>query len=164
MDRWGDDMLKGKKLKKGDTVWVRDIDKQGTVCGEPDENGNVFVQMGIMKTKVSVMQLKLVEEQKVTFKSKPVTTRNVRSKMERRGTMELDIRGKASDEGVYEMEAFIDSAIMSGISMVTIIHGKGTGVLRAAIHQRLKRMKQVKSFRLGLYGEGENGVTIVELK
>ena len=78
--------------------------------------------------------------------------------------MELDIRGKASDEGVYEMEAFIDSAIMSGISMVTIIHGKGTGVLRAAIHQRLKRMKQVKSFRLGLYGEGENGVTIVELK
>lgn len=153
-----------RKLKKGDTVLVKDIDKKGTVCGEPDENGNVYVQIGIMKTKVSVMQLKLVEEQKVTFKNKSVSTKNVKSKMERRGTMELDIRGMASDEGVYEMEAFIDSAIMSGLSMVTIIHGKGTGVLRAAIHRRLKSMKQVKSFRLGLYGEGENGVTIVELK
>lgn len=153
-----------RKLKKGDTVLVRDIDKKGTVCSEPDENGNVYVQMGIMKTKVSVMQLKLVEEQKVTYKSKPMSTRNIKSKMERRGTMELDIRGKAADEGVYEMEAFIDSAVLSGISMVTIIHGKGTGVLRAAVQQRLKSMKQVKSFRSGLYGEGENGVTIVELK
>ncbi len=152
-----------RKLKKGDTVFVKDIDKQGTVCGEPDPSGNVYVQIGIMKTKVSVMQLKLVEE-KVTFKNKSVSTKNVKSKMERRGTMELDIRGMASDEGVYEMEAFIDSAVMSGLSMVTIIHGKGTGVLRAAIHRRLKTMKQVKSFRLGLYGEGENGVTIVELK
>ncbi len=153
-----------RKLKKGDTVLVRDIDKKGTVCSEPDENGNVYVQMGIMKTKVSVLQLKLVEEQKVTYKSKPVSTRSVKSKMERRGTMELDIRGKAADEGVYEMEAFIDSAVLSGISMVTIIHGKGTGVLRAAVQQRLKSMKQVKSFRSGIYGEGENGVTIVELK
>ncbi|MCI7804898.1 MAG: endonuclease MutS2 [Oscillospiraceae bacterium] len=153
-----------RKLKKGDTVLVRDIDKKGTVCSEPDENGNVYVQMGIMKTKVSVMQLKLVEEQKVTYKSKPMSTRNIKSKMERKGTMELDIRGKAADEGVYEMEAFIDSAVLSGISMVTIIHGKGTGVLRAAVQQRLKSMKQVKSFRSGIYGEGENGVTIVELK
>lgn len=153
-----------RKLKKGDTVLVRDIDKKGTVCSEPDENGNVYVQMGIMKTKVSVMQLKLVEEQKVTYKSKPMSSRNIKSKMERKGTMELDIRGKAADEGVYEMEAFIDSAVLSGISMVTIIHGKGTGVLRAAVQQRLKSMKQVKSFRSGLYGEGENGVTIVELK
>ena len=78
--------------------------------------------------------------------------------------MELDIRGKSADEGVYEMEAFIDSAVLSGLNMVTIIHGKGTGVLRAAIQQRLKSMKNVKSFRSGLYGEGENGVTIVELK
>ena len=78
--------------------------------------------------------------------------------------MELDIRGRSADEGVYEMEAFIDNAIMSGISMVTIIHGKGTGILRSAIHQQLRRMKQVKSFRVGIYGEGENGVTIVELK
>ena len=153
-----------RKLKKGDTVLVRDIDKKGTVCSEPDDSGNVYIQMGIMKTKVSVLQLKLLDEQKVTYKSKPVSTRNIKSKMERKGTMELDIRGKSADEGVYEMEAFIDSAVLSGLNMVTIIHGKGTGVLRAAIQQRLKSMKNVKSFRSGLYGEGENGVTIVELK
>ena len=153
-----------RKLKKGDTVLVRDIDKKGTVCSEPDDSGNVYIQMGIMKTKVSVLQLKLLNEQKVTYKSKPVSTRNIKSKMERKGTMELDIRGKSADEGVYEMEAFIDSAVLSGLNMVTIIHGKGTGVLRAAIQQRLKSMKNVKSFRSGLYGEGENGVTIVELK
>ncbi len=159
-----DDYHLPRKLKKGDTVLVRDIDKKGTVCSEPDENGNVYVQMGIMKTKVSVLQLRLLNEQKVTYKSKPVSTRNIKSKLERKGSMELDIRGKSADEGVYEMEAFIDSAVLSGISMVTIIHGKGTGVLRAAIQQRLKSMKQVKSFRSGIYGEGENGVTIVELK
>lgn len=163
-ERADDDYRLPRKLKKGDTVLVRDIDKKGTVCGEPDENGNVYVQMGIMKTKVSVMQLRLLEEHKVTYKSKPVSSRNIKSKMERKGTMELDIRGKSANEGVYEMEAFIDSAVLSGISMVTIIHGKGTGILRAAIHQRLKSMKQVKSYRLGIYGEGESGVTIVELK
>lgn len=164
MEKRDDGYKLPRKLKKGDTVLVRDIDKKGTLCGEPDENGNVYVQIGIMKTKVSIMQLKLVEEQKVTYKSKPVSTRNIKSKMERRGTMELDIRGKSSDEGVYEMEAFIDNAVLSGLNMVTIIHGKGTGILREAIHRRLKTMKSVKSFRLGLYGEGENGVTIVELK
>ena len=164
MDKRDDGYQLPRKLKKGDNVLVRDIDKKGTVCSEPDDSGNVYVQMGIMKTKVSVMQLKLIEEQKVTYKSKPVSTRNIKSKMERRGTMELDIRGKSADEGVYEMEAFIDNAVLSGLNMVTIIHGKGTGILRTAIHQRLKSMKSVKSFRLGLYGEGENGVTIVELK
>lgn len=163
-ERRDDGYVLPRKLKKGDTVYVKDMDKEGTVCSEPDNNGFVYIQMGIMKTKVSVSKLRLVEKKKVTINSKPGNTRNVKSKMERKGTMELDIRGMASDEGVYEMESFIDGAIMSGLSMVTIIHGKGTGVLREAIHRRLRTMKQVKSFRVGLYGEGENGVTIVELK
>jgi len=77
--------------------------------------------------------------------------------------MELDIRGFTCDEGVYEMEAFLDQAVMSHIGTVTIIHGKGTGLLRKAVHQKLKQMKYVKSFRLGTFGEGEDGVTIVEL-
>ena len=158
-----------RKLKKGDSVFIKEMDKTATVCGEPDSNGMVFVQMGIMKTKIDITKLRLVEEkkqpsQKQKSGARGVSTRNVRSKTERRGSMELDIRGYSSDEGVYEMESFIDSAVMSGLSMVTIIHGKGTGILRAAIHQRLKKMKQVKSFRLGVYGEGESGVTIVELK
>ncbi|MGN0613014.1 MAG: endonuclease MutS2 [Porcipelethomonas sp.] len=153
-----------RKLKKGDTVYVKEMDKNGTVCSEPDSSGFVFVQMGIMKTKLSVSKLRLVETKKVTYNSKPASGRKIKSKMERRGTMELDIRGRSADEGVYEMEAFIDNAVLSGLSMVTIIHGKGTGILREAIHRRLRTMKQVKSFRVGMYGEGENGVTIVELK
>ncbi len=153
-----------RKLKKGDSVYVKDMDKTGTVCSEPDSSGNVYVQIGIMKTKLSVSKLRLSEQKKAVSIKSPRTGRNVKSKMERRGTMELDIRGKAADEGVYEMEAFIDSAVMSGLNMVTIIHGKGTGILREAVHRRLRSMKQVKSFRVGMYGEGENGVTIVELK
>ena len=84
--------------------------------------------------------------------------------MNRRGGMELDIRGMMTDEGVLEMERFIDSAQLSGISTVIIIHGKGTGLLRKAIHQRLKQLKYVKNFRLGTFGEGEDGVTIVSLE
>ena len=153
-----------RTLKKGDTVYIKEMDKTGTVCSEPDNSGNVFVQIGIMKTKISTSKLRLTEQKNKVSSSKPQSCRKIKSKMERRGTMELDIRGKASDEGVYEMEAFIDSAVLSGLNMVTIIHGKGTGILREAVHRRLKTMKQVKSFRVGMYGEGENGVTIVELK
>ena len=90
--------------------------------------------------------------------------KQVTSNMNRRGGMELDIRGMMTDEGVLEMERFIDSAQLSGISTVIIIHGKGTGLLRKAIHQRLKQLKYVKSFRLGTFGEGEDGVTIVSLE
>lgn len=78
--------------------------------------------------------------------------------------MELDIRGMMTDEGVLEMERFIDSAQLSGISTVIIIHGKGTGALRAAVQQALKTNPAVKSYRQGAYGEGEAGVTVVELK
>ena len=78
--------------------------------------------------------------------------------------LELDIRGCSSDEGIHQLESFIDNAVMSNIGTVTIIHGKGTGVLRSAIQKRLKEMPSVKSFRYGVYGEGEDGVTIVELK
>ena len=77
---------------------------------------------------------------------------------------ELDIRGYAADEGVHEMEQFISDAIMSGVTMLTIIHGRGTGILRDAIRRALKHHPSVKSFRKGVYGEGEDGVTIVELK
>ena len=85
-------------------------------------------------------------------------------KAERRGKMELDIRGCACDDGVYQLDAFIDQAVMSNISTITIIHGKGTGLLRTAVHRRLRSHPSVKNFRLGLFGEGEDGVTIVELK
>ena len=103
------------------------------------------------------------EKQKSQQKNKRSSAGRVSSQAARRGTMELDIRGCACDEGVYQMEAFLDRAVVSHIATVTIIHGKGTGLLRKACHQRLKQLKYVKSFRLGAFGEGEDGVTIVTL-
>lgn len=154
-----------RKLKRGDTVYVVDLQRKGIVSGEPDGSDFVFVQMGVMKTKMSISRLRLEEPEKVTYKHKPSRkTGKVGVKVERRGSMELDIRGCACDDGVYQLDAFIDKAVMSNISMVTIIHGKGTGVLRKAVQNRLKSHPSVKSYRSGVFGEGEDGVTIVELK
>ena len=111
--------------------------------------------------------MRLVENSKKKAPPKSVggsVKKQVTSNMNRRGGMELDIRGMMSDEGVLEVERFIDSSQLAGISQVTIIHGKGTGALRAAVHQCLKCHPSVKSYRLGAYGEGEAGVTVVELK
>lgn len=154
-----------RKLKRGDTVYVVDLQRKGIVSGDPDGSDFVFVQMGVMKTKMSISRLRLEEPEKVTYKNKSARkTGKVGVKAERRGSMELDIRGCACDDGVYQLDAFIDKAVMSNISMVTIIHGKGTGLLRKAVHARLKSHPSVKSYRLGVFGEGEDGVTIAELK
>ncbi|MBQ8727048.1 MAG: endonuclease MutS2 [Oscillospiraceae bacterium] len=160
-----DDYKLPRPLKRGDTVYITDIDKNGIVAGEVDGSGNVFVQTGIMKTKVNISKLRLVEAQKpIQNKSKGVSKKGIQSKVTRKVELELDIRGQAADEGVFEVQRFIDSAVMSGVKMVTVIHGKGTGILRNAVHKELKSNSSVKTFRLGIYGEGEDGVTIVELK
>lgn len=160
-----------RKLKRGDTVYVVDLGRKGIVSGDPDGSDFVFVQMGVMKTKMNISRLRLEEPPKVTVGSKPVQKQRGGKvgrvgviKAERRGKMELDIRGCACDDGIYQLDQFIDQAVMSNISMISIIHGKGTGLLRAAVHKRLKNHPSVKSFRLGVYGEGEDGVTIAELK
>ena len=157
-----------RKLRRGDTVYVVYLQRKGIICGDPDGSDFVFVQMGVMKTKMNISRLRLEEPQKVTYGNKSVKRNNKMNKVgvkaERRGKMELDIRGCACDDGVYQLDSFIDQAVMSNISMITIIHGKGTGLLRKAVHQRLKNHPSVKSFRLGVFGEGEDGVTIAELK
>ena len=159
-----------RKLKRGDTVYVVDLGRKGIVSGEPDGSDFVFVQMGVMKTKMNISRLRLEESPKVTVGNKPVQKQRggkvgkVGVKVERRGKMELDIRGCACDDGIYQLDQFIDQAVMSNISIISIIHGKGTGLLRAAVHKRLKSHPSVKSYRLGVYGEGEDGVTIAELK
>ncbi|MCR4888676.1 MAG: endonuclease MutS2 [Ruminococcus sp.] len=160
-----------RKLKRGDTVYVVDLQRKGIVSGDPDGSDFVFVQMGVMKTKMAISRLRLEETPKVTVGNKPVQKKRgsnkvgkVGVKVERRGKMELDIRGCACDDGVYQLDQFIDQAVMSNISTISIIHGKGTGLLRAAVHKRLKSHPSIKNFRLGVYGEGEDGVTIAELK
>lgn len=156
-----------RELQTGDTVLLADTQQKAVVAGKPDKNGMVFLQMGAMRTKAPIGKLRLIagmEEKKKSQQKQRSSAGRVSAQAARRGTMELDIRGCTCDEGVYQMDAFLDRAVVSHIATVTIIHGKGTGQLRKAIHQRLKQLKYVKSFRLGTFGEGEDGVTIVSLE
>ena len=162
-----EDYVLPRPLKRGDTVYVVDLQRNGIISGDPGGKDQVFVQLGAMRVKMKTDRLRLVEAQKAPQKQQRAPQKKVGRvgvKAERRGKMELDIRGCTCDEGVYQLDAFIDRAVMSNISMVTIIHGKGTGLLRKAIHARLRSHPSVKSFRLGVFGEGEDGVTIAELK
>lgn len=152
-----------RALKTGDYVFIPSMNKNGTVVSNQDQKGFVFVQAGIMKMKMNISDLRLAEKQTQNNQNKAKFTPK-KNTASRQVQQELDIRGFAADEGVMELEMFINHAVMTGLSLVTVIHGKGTGVLRSAVHARLKKMPVVKSFRLGVYGEGEDGVTIVELK
>jgi len=155
-----------RPLVKGDNVLMVDSGRKAVIVSEPDSKGMCYVQVGAMKTKVDSSKLRLLEKEKPQKQRKysGVSTKGVESRMTRKVQSELDIRGYAADEGVYEVDNFLDAAVMTGISIVTIIHGKGTGVLKNAVREHLKHHPHVKSSRRGLYGEGEDGVTIVELK
>ncbi len=163
VERKVEDYVPPRPFKQGDTVRLADTSREGVLLTVPNMNGICYVQTGSMKVKTTAKNLRLVEK-KPEQKPAGSVKKRVSSNMTRRGGMELDIRGKMGDEGVLEMERFIDSAIMAGLSQIVIIHGKGTGALRAAVQQALKRNPAVKSFRAGEYGEGEAGVTVVELK
>ena len=157
-----------RPLKAGDTVMLADTKREGVLMTVPNMSGTCYVQVGMMKIKTNQKNLRLVENKKKQPQPQKSVggsvKKQVTSNMNRRGGMELDIRGMMTDEGVLEMERFIDGAQLSGISSVVIIHGKGTGALRAAVQQALKTNPAVKSYRQGAYGEGEAGVTVVELK
>ncbi len=152
-----------RALRLGDEVLIVDIDKKATVLALPDKSGQVEVQAGIIRTRVPLSNLRLIE-QKTTQAPRGSVKNRTASRASRSAETDLDLRGMASDEGLLEVDRFIDNAVMAGLPQITIIHGKGTGVLRAAVQQHLRRHPSVKSFRLGTFGEGESGVTIVELK
>ncbi|MGN0678051.1 MAG: endonuclease MutS2 [Oscillospiraceae bacterium] len=158
-----------RPFKQGDSVKLADTDREGTLMTAPNINGVCYVRIGSMKVKTTASNLRLVEKKEQPKQANNGRTqagkikKSVTSNMNRRGGMELDIRGMMGDEGVMEVERFIDSALMSGLSQVVIIHGKGTGALREAVQSALRRMPGVRSFRQGAYGEGEAGVTVVEL-
>lgn len=152
-----------RKLKVGDTVLIFDIDKKATVLEKEDQSGNVMVQAGIIKTRVPVSNLRLLDE-KLAKATPQRMTRTVQSRANRNVQTELDLRGKTALEAILELDQFIDHAQLSGVDQLTVIHGKGTGVLRKEVQAHLKNHPAVKSFRLGVFGEGESGVTIVQLK
>ena len=155
-----------RPLRVGDTVLIYDLNKKATVLELPaDGKGPVLVQAGVIRTRVPLENLRLSQPDKE--KKDPRTrARNVTKQLsnEGRGAMEIDLRGQMAEEGILNVDRFLDSASLSGVHQVTIIHGKGTGRLRAAIQDHLRHHPLVKSFRLGAYGEGEAGVTVVELK
>ena len=173
-----------RPLKPGDAVQIYDIDKAGTVLKAVDKNGMVLVQTGILKSRVPIGNLRLLDQSKIQVNGQPTGKKSLYTPARgggsirtasvsrgsrtgntgSRGLAEVDLRGMNVEEALIEVDRFIDSSVLSGIHQVTIIHGKGTGVLRDAIQNHLKHHTSVKSFRLGAYGEGETGVTIAELK
>lgn len=149
-----------RELRAGDSVLIFDLDKKATVLEAP-RDGQALVQAGIIKTRVPVDNLRLLDEKQ---KDKPKGRMVTKSVSAPEASTSLDLRGMNADEALMEVDSFLDRASRMGLPQVTIIHGKGTGVLRAAVQKHLRRCPQVKSFRLGTFGEGENGVTVAELK
>ena len=154
-----------RPLQKGDKVRLINIHKEGIVTDLP-KNGLVAVQAGVIRTKARLEDIRLIEDD--PKEKTPKTERKKESSVSvDRSTLckdEIDLRGMMGDEAWFEVDKYFDECILSNIRVVRLIHGKGTGALRAAMHRYLKSDKRVASFRLGRYGEGDGGVTIVELK
>ena len=159
--RRDDNYVLPRPLVVGDEVLLYDIDKEATVLELP-KDGTVLVQAGIIKTRVPLENVRLLSKRQLKKKNPTRTvTKNVSTP---ETSSSLDLRGQTVEEALMEVDNFLDRASRMHLSKVTIIHGKGTGALRTAVQQHLRRCSQVKSFRLGTYGEGESGVTIAELK
>lgn len=152
-----------RPLQVGDAVRVAGMGSEGVVLATPDKNGTAEIQVGSIKMRVKVSDLRLLEKKKEKPKD-TVVRRNTESRMTAASDTRCDLRGLTVEEALATLDLFLDSMTMAGLSEVTIIHGKGTGALRAAVQQHLKKHPQVKSYRLGTFGEGENGVTIATLK
>ena len=151
-----------KRLKLGDSVIILNLNQKGSVGSLPDSNGDCIVQVGIMKVNVNISNLRLDKEEKEKAK-KTGTGKIAKSKADNIKTS-IDLRGQMLEEALLNTDKYMDDAYIAGLNEITIIHGKGTGVLRDGIKQLLKGHRHVKSFREGAYGEGGTGVTVVELK
>lgn len=156
-----DNTLPPKTVKPGDRVEILTLGQQGTVLAAPDAKGEVQLQAGIMKFKAHLSQLRLVREEKPKQKASVSAKTGA---LTRTVSMECDVRGMTLEEALSAVDQYLNEAVMAGLNEVSIIHGKGTGILRSGIQQHLKHHMLVKSFRLGVYGEGETGVTVVTLK
>lgn len=151
-----------ENLKPGDSVLIINLNQKGTVVNPPDKDGEAIIQAGIMKINVHVSNLKLVDDQAAEIQK--IGSGRIGMNKAMHISTQTDIRGMNVEEAVLELGKFLDDAAIAGLSEVTIVHGKGTGMLRNGVHQYLRSNRHVKSFRLGKYGEGESGVTIVIMK
>lgn len=157
--------LKPSALRLGDGVKVLSMNLKGTVSSLPDAKGNLFVQMGILRSQVNVSDLELLDEPVITGPAMSRTgTGKIKVSKSAGISTEIQLLGKTVDEAVAELDKYMDDAYLAHLTQVRIVHGKGTGALRKAVHDYLKRQRHVKSYRLGGLGEGDSGVTIVEFK
>ena len=158
--------LKPSDLHLGDGIKVLSMNLKGTVSTLPDSKGFLFVQMGIMRSKVHISDLVLLQEDPVITAPNMQKTNTGKIKMSKSSSVgiEINLLGKTVDEAVAELDKYLDDAYLAHMPSVRIVHGKGTGALRKGVHNYLRRVKYVSSFRLGEFGEGDAGVTIVEFK
>ncbi|MBD5483682.1 MAG: endonuclease MutS2 [Lachnospiraceae bacterium] len=156
--------VRAADLKPGDSVKIVSMGLKGTVNTLPDASGNLFVMCGIMRTKTNVKDLVLLQDSDDATRLAPSKKTSTGSSMKMSKSMhistEINLLGKTVDEAIAELDKYLDDAYLSHVPSVRIVHGKGTGALRNAIHQHLKRLKYIDSYRLGEFGEGDSGVTI----
>ena len=156
---------KPSDFKLGESVKVLSMNLTGTIGSLPDARGNVTVQMGILRSQVNISDLEIIEE--VSPYAPKRMNRTAKSKIKMSKSLyvspEINLLGKTVDEAVAELDKYLDDALLSHLNSVRVVHGKGTGALRKGIHEYLRRQKHVKSYRLAEFGEGDAGVTIVEL-
>ncbi len=159
------------KFKKGDKVYINSMREEGVLVSEPDKKGKVSVACGIMKIKANVSDLQYLEvvKEKTQNKNnktkyKPITKQSKNISKTRNFKSELNILGLTVEEGILEVDKYIDDAVLSNFETIRIVHGKGTGALRKGIHEHLRRHRNIKNYRLGEFGEGDHGVTIATLK
>ena len=163
--------IKPASLKLGDSVKVLSMGLKGTVSSLPDAKGNLSVQCGILRSQVNIKDLILLSDDDITSQTSGKSSIDRQQSAGKQSlskaqtiSMELNLLGRTVDEALSELDKYLDDAYLSHLPSVRIVHGKGTGALRSAVHSHLKRAKYVKSFRLGEFGEGDAGVTIVEFK
>ena len=154
-----------KKLKKGDSVKIISMNLKGIVNTLPDARGNLFVQCGIMRMQTNINDLVPVKEETITA---PALQRTNTGKLKMSKSFsvssEINLLGCTVDEAIAKLDKYLDDAYLAHLPSVRVVHGKGTGALRSAVQSHLKRLKYVKEYRLGEYGEGDAGVTIVTFK
>ena len=154
-----------KKLRIGDSVKVLSMNLKGTVHTLPDAKGNLVVQMGILRSQVNINDLVLINEDTLNPTKKYGTgAGKIKVSKSANVSTEINLIGMLTDEAIPKLDKYLDDAYIAHLPSVRIVHGKGTGALRNAVHQHLKRLSYVKSYHLGEFGEGDAGVTIAEFK
>ncbi|MCR4754484.1 MAG: endonuclease MutS2 [Lachnospiraceae bacterium] len=159
-----------KSIKLGMDVKIRSLGLKGTVSSLPDDKGDLFIQCGIMRTKSNLNDITILKEEPINLSKKNGPNKNssnmgkIKTGKSMSVTSELNLLGKTVDEAIYELDKYLDDAYLAHMPSVRIVHGKGTGALRQAVHSKLKKTKYIDSYRLGEFGEGDAGVTIATFK